>query len=422
MATASQEAKESQPSFGQSRREKGEKFMDDAKQPTVGSEQLITANCVDTFPENSQKKKSKDKTCMKEKGPFATTTDIDTESTACASAQNGKASTTCKDWERAHLGDGNGCSDTDPSTSEIYSDSTAKVESIARDDRWSDGTNEHANASPKPKKVNPDSETTRKNVDMKETENDAGEGFDKNNAQLGASNGTGSSASSSATNDLETATNFEHNDRDTLEGDAAQSTTAGSDGICVAKKAESPSPSGRVFGINEILHPKDFFSSSFNENGSCLRRTESKKHSHCNLCPPSLIFFYWSKALRHIEQIRLHTNKVVAFKDYKILPCKLFHIEKSFKRTDVYHFHSPLCNDVIQQRQYFPRHLEMHEERLRSNLVGDRKTGPTKTDRWPLQPKKKQSSSTSQEADCPDVNNEERWVVRENSDHISCAI
>ena len=77
-------------------------------------------------------------------------------------AQNGKASATCKDWEQAHLGNRNGCGDTDPSTSEIYSDSTATVESIARDDRRSDGTSEHVNASPKDTNVNPDSETTCK--------------------------------------------------------------------------------------------------------------------------------------------------------------------------------------------------------------------------------------------------------------------
>ena len=65
----------------------------------------------------------------------------------------------------------------------------------------------------------------------------------------------------------------------------------------------------------------------------------------------------------------------------------------------------------------------MHEERLMSNLAGDRKTNPTKPDRRPLQPREKhQSCSTSQEADCPNVNDEERWVVRENSDRISCAI
>ena len=68
-------------------------------------------------------------------------------------------------------------------------------------------------------------------------------------------------------------------------------------GISFAKKVESPSPSGRVFGINEVLHPKEFFSSSFNGNGTCLRCTESKKHSHCDLCPPSLIFYYQSKVL-----------------------------------------------------------------------------------------------------------------------------
>ena len=65
----------------------------------------------------------------------------------------------------------------------------------------------------------------------------------------------------------------------------------------------------------------------------------------------------------------------------------------------------------------------MHEERLRSNFAGDRKANPTKPDRRTLQPREKyQSCSTSQEANCPDVNNEERWVVREISDRISCDI
>eukprot|EP00112_Aurelia_sp_Birch-Aquarium-sp1_P010732 Seg2285.2 transcript_id=Seg2285.2/GoldUCD/mRNA.D3Y31 product="hypothetical protein" protein_id=Seg2285.2/GoldUCD/D3Y31 len=357
--------------------------MDGVTQPIATSTHKIPTNHAESFHGHSHRNTSKgEEDCTKEKEPNVATIDIDTESAFFASAKNGKANATCDDNNQPYR---NRCGHPTPPTSEINSSSTANVEGNVINRKWP------------------------------AVGNDAGESLEGDDTQCGTSNGNSNSAPS-AGNNLNTATKFGCNDGGTshLGEDAAPFTTVDCGEIYLVKKAGSPSPSGRVFGINEVLRPNNFSFSSFKENGSCLRCTESKKHSHCDLCPSSLIFYYQSKAVQHIKQIHLHAKKTVAFREYKILPCKVFHVEKSFKRSDVYHFHCPLCNNVIQQRQYFMKHLEMHEEKRGSTVAGAGKNIQTKPYRLPSKSRENQDSHND--------NNEKRRVVRENSDRVACAI
>ena len=91
----------------------------------------------------------------------------------------------------------------------------------------------------------------------------------------------------------------------------------------------------------------------------------SNKHKHCKLCNKAFTTPFRCK--RHF--IQSHVNRAVPYYGNYCYPCKLSH--DNLGKSERFHFHCPVCQCTILNRDPFIKHLKLHESKETPQTHGD---------------------------------------------------
>ena len=84
-------------------------------------------------------------------------------------------------------------------------------------------------------------------------------------------------------------------------------------------------------------------------------------HWHCKYCAKSFSNEY--KCRRHFNEA--HGSHAVTVGGTTCYPCKVKH--NNFGRSERAHYHCPICNGTVLNRQRFLNHMENHETSVKPN-------------------------------------------------------
>ena len=126
--------------------------------------------------------------------------------------------------------------------------------------------------------------------------------------------------------------------------------------------------SKRFFDVSHVEEPVDYAHFVVSCKEGDRKCNEKANHFHCALCPLSRSVAYESKIKRHIESTHLNIKRTVMYEGLQIIPCKLSHEIKTFKKDHVFHYHCPVCGVPIQQKKFFENHLNGHKNPKRASL------------------------------------------------------
>ena len=92
------------------------------------------------------------------------------------------------------------------------------------------------------------------------------------------------------------------------------------------------------------------------------RCTFLDRHFHCKLCNNDILFSKLYKLKRHLKQVHLNLEHCAKYSLIGCLPCRVSDHCKTISKKKVNHYHCPVCQKTIRQKQNFTIHLENHKK------------------------------------------------------------
>ena len=86
------------------------------------------------------------------------------------------------------------------------------------------------------------------------------------------------------------------------------------------------------------------------------------RHFHCKLCSNDILFSKLNKLKRHLKQVHFNLEHCAKCGLIGCLACRVTDHCKRISKRKVNHYHCPVCQKTIWQKQNYTIHLENHKK------------------------------------------------------------
>ena len=86
------------------------------------------------------------------------------------------------------------------------------------------------------------------------------------------------------------------------------------------------------------------------------------RHFNCKLCSNDILFSKLYKLKKHLKQVHFNLEHCAKCGSIGCLPCRVSDHCKRISKRKVNHYHCPVCQKTIWQKQNYTIHLENHKK------------------------------------------------------------